>query len=500
VVAHATAHASQWHRTAGLLARLPATVTGDMLPPRLLDDLCLVADGGLRPGSYSLRVAVLWAPGSSDSRLIEALVATCLPGLGPVRDSGRAGPDSGVVRPGYPPGHHGTVRHVAWHLPLRIALESTGDGIPWLLIGVAAMAWDKIADQVDAWLRSGPTLPAHLAMLPAIAEAEPSPPGQSADRPRRLGFLNEYHGYHQADAVLRRLAALRELCALAGLRPGQLDDCPPALLRVPADEFTPCWMAAPFELRVLPVADPYVQDMSGWLTAGAIRAELAAAHAVLGVVSYEDVVLGQPSKPHLGHLGTWLRLAVAQVGPTRVTLAVDGVGRARSSSGNTGDWVRQQARARVSLSASLPPESIIPVNAGLAVEAASSGQAIEEAGPLVRRSRPRWAAEDWQASGLPLLLARAIDPLTADPAAEFAMATIRELGRACAAISERCVQIRDVRAPVMSAVQRRARLAAMAGGPVADRVAEALRSMPHSSEQAATPLHSGALKIDPGLR
>jgi hypothetical protein len=364
--AGAAAQAGQWHRTAGLLARLSATVTGGMLPRRLLDDLRLVADGGPRPGSYSLRVVVLWAPGSMDSRLLEALAATRLPGLGPAPGSGQAA--AGIARPG----HHGTVRHVAWHLPLRIAFDSAEGGPPCLLIGAdATSAWDRVAGQVETWLRSGPALPPHLAMLPAMAE----PPGSQE-------FLAEYHGYRQADMVLRRLAALRELCALADLRPGPPGgDCPPALLRVAADEFAACWTAAPFELRVLPAADPHGQDTSGWVTAGAIRAELAAAHAVLGVACYEDIAQGQAPEPHLGHLGAWLRLAEAQLGPARVTLAVDGVGRTRSSPGNTGDTVRQRARARLSLPASLPPESIIPVDADLAIEAAAGRPAVRDGPP-----------------------------------------------------------------------------------------------------------------------
>jgi hypothetical protein len=476
-LAAATGQVRRWQRTAGLLARLPATVTAGMFPPRLLDDLRLVADGGPRPGSYSLRVVALWAPGAMDSRLIEALVATRLPGLGPPPGPTPEGPGPAEpARASGAAGQHGTLQHVAWHLPLRIDPGSPDDAkyaVPRLLIGAdAAAAWDRIAGQLGGWLRSGPPLPPHLAMLPAMAGLEPAGPQRPADMAGNRGFLTECHGYRQADAVLRRLSALRELCALAGLRPADQDDCPPALLRVRAGEHAACWTAAPLALRVLPCADPYGQSASGRLAAEAIRAELAAAHAVLGIVGYEDVAVPGSPRPHLTDLGVWLRLAGAQVGPARVTLAVDGVGRSRSGRANTGDWVRQRARTELQLSASLPPESIIPVNADLAIEAASGGNP----------PHPPWAARYWEASGLPLLLDRAVHPLTVDPATEFALAAIREFSMACAAVSERCRQILtldpanggELGVSVTSALQRRARLAATAARPLAARAAAAL--------------------------
>lgn len=463
----AAARLGPLQRAVTLLARLPASVTGDLLPSRLLDDLAAVIGGDVERGDRALRLVVLWAPGARDSALLTALFGGRTPG-----DTGRRGAAG---------------RHSSWYLPLRIEprtdprtdqrtdqQDGTGDGMSRVVLGGArlrlgpqnATAADQLAAGVTRLLRSGPPLPTDLAALADVAV----PP--SAGGPGRTGFPAEYLGSGRVAAGLRRRAALRELAAALGLTPDATAERSPPTLEVPVGEAGRCWTTVPVTVTVLPVVAPHGPDVTEYSAAALIRAELAGAHAVLGVVGYEDVLAGPgtaaSSRPHLDHVGEWLTLANERVGPGRVTLAVDGVGRARSDPAVVRDWVRQRARVRLRLPAAWPVRAIIPVDADLALDVAGGGAA--------RR------AEEWAASGLPELLDRIVGPLAADPARVLAMRTTRELQEACAGISRRCAGIlalsidRGGRPPprAAGAAQRRARLAATAGGPLAARVLAAL--------------------------
>ncbi|MEU9890366.1 hypothetical protein [Sphaerisporangium sp. NPDC051011] len=57
----------RWPRVASLLARMPVTVTGGLLPQRLLDDLTAITTGAPARGEYELRVLAVpalsgWRP------------------------------------------------------------------------------------------------------------------------------------------------------------------------------------------------------------------------------------------------------------------------------------------------------------------------------------------------------------------------------------------------------------------------------------------------------
>jgi len=346
---------ARWHRAGSLLARLPASVTGGLLPQRLLDDLASAARGDAAHGTCLLRIVVLWAAAARDGQFIEALFAARLPGFEPGRPAGG-------------------------QLPLRITPQ---EGPPRLVHDQSGHSW------------------------PALE-----------------------------------------------IRPGQ----------------RAAWRyAAPVTVIVLPVVSPYGQAGPGFSMAAAIRGELAGAHAVLGVVGFEDITgSGTSAGPagwrlaHLDHLAEWLSFALDCAGTERVTIAVDGVGGARADPGVVRDLVRQRARVRLCLPSSWPTDAIISADSGLALAGGYR------------------ADENWAASGLPELLHRISDPLAADPMLIFMSTAAREFRDACVKISHRSAEILaagttagDQRHPCPgNAAHRRARLAAIAAGPIAARALE----------------------------
>ncbi|RCG27898.1 hypothetical protein DQ384_25590 [Sphaerisporangium album] len=66
----------RWPRLASLLARMPATVTGGLLPQCLLDDLTTITTGALSRGEYELRVLAVSAVSTATGTTAEALRTT----------------------------------------------------------------------------------------------------------------------------------------------------------------------------------------------------------------------------------------------------------------------------------------------------------------------------------------------------------------------------------------------------------------------------------------
>ncbi|MEV6982662.1 hypothetical protein AB0M95_15560 [Sphaerisporangium sp. NPDC051017] len=221
-------------------------------------------------------------------------------------------------------------------------------------------------------------------------------------------------------------------------------------------------------LMVSPSCDPYDTAQDGTVAAAELRAALAGAHATLLVVDYGDIARDDTSV-RLHQVATWLSVALDHTGTERTTLVVDGRGHERSTPVVAAAWARQRARAKLHLPASWPDEAIVPIDSALAVEAV--------------RSDTRWADEDWRASGMPILLDRVTAPLAADPAALYTSTAVTRFHAACTWMSRRCTEILALAVPVKSepehaavrltgSAQRRARLAAMAAGPLAADVAQ----------------------------
>ncbi len=370
---------ARWHRTGRLLARLPDTVTGGLLTPRLLADIMAIARGDVGRGEYALRVLVLWAYGSGRSRLIEALFAADLPGLA----------DNGVP--------------AAWHLPLYLTS------------------------------RAGP---------PRLR------------RPDHVG--------HEAVAEVLRHRAAANAAELARHR-SEPDRAPRpfAILEAPAGVLAAQLSQAPVAFVLLPVVSPYGRTTAGYSMAATIRDAVAGAHAIVGVAGYDDIVGDRPPA-QLGELRDWLTLARGALPADRVTLVVDGTGPPR------GDLAVAQSVARLRTRRMLgrPPwqdGAVLVTDSALALLAARSAPGGSR------------AAANWAASGLPALLDRIVGPLKADPAAMFIASAEAEFLAVCEEIYGKSGDVLAANPTAdgrerLPAAQRRARLAALAARPLADRL------------------------------
>ncbi|MET7394594.1 hypothetical protein ABZS66_13990 [Dactylosporangium sp. NPDC005572] len=233
--------------------------------------------------------------------------------------------------------------------------------------------------------------------LRAALRHHPAPPDLPEARPLEP-VAARYLGWNEARSAVSRRAALVSHAARTepAVLAGRLRD--PAVLGLPAEgPAGPVLTCATLHPRQQ-APDPAASGVAALL-----RAELLDADAVVVAVDYERLVDGDEP---LAALGSWIAAAHRVLGPDRVTVAVDGVERSRSTPSNLRAWVVRACHRRLGLPDGWPDDAVVELRSRAAVALLRKDE---------RSTGPARVEAELERTGVPRLMARTTAPWAADP-------------------------------------------------------------------------------------